>query len=244
MTVVVAERQNKLLALAKLLAKKAGLRSRHAFQLAHFCRLFRNRGDALLEHRFVDAAKEPARRRELYLLRGVESALCRIALRHDGDGLLARAPDGQGARSTIEEMVAGGECLHEPEHARFLQVREFPAPEFSMGARARRTHLPAAASRHSAAGRHFVLHFSFSLLHTRHLSRRFAADAVAARFHSRRIFLSPAGRRTDRARRRFSSAARSSSTPQNKPVSLGPGPDDARALRKNRSRRYFALGFG
>ena len=57
-----------------------------------------------------------------------------------------------------------------------------------------------AASRHSPAGRHFLLHVPLTLLHARHLSGRVAANEVTARFHSRG-FVFPAVRgRADRAR--------------------------------------------
>ncbi len=51
-----------------------------------------------------------------------------------------------------------------------------------MGAGSRRDHLSAAASRCLSAHRHLLLHLSLALLHARHLSRRDAADAFAARF--------------------------------------------------------------
>src|SRR5438876_11155105 len=75
-----------------------------------------------------------------------------------------------------------------------------------MAARAHRYHLPATASRYSSARWHFLLHVSFSVLHARHLSRRFAADKITARFCPGGLFFPSAGRWTNCSCRRFSSA--------------------------------------
>src|SRR5207249_8400489 len=112
----------------------------------------------------------------------------------------------QSKRLTCKPSLAGRERVHEPEHARVLQIRKFPAPKFPMAGRAHRHHLPTAAPRHSAPGRHFVLHLPFAFLHARHLSRRFATNEIAPRLHSRGFILSAARRWTNCPRRRFSSA--------------------------------------
>src|ERR1043166_157727 len=104
--------------------------------------------------------------------------------------------------------MAGRECLYEPEHARFLQVRKFSPAKFPSAGGAHWFHLSAAASRYSFARRHFLLHVPFAFLHARHLPRRIATDAIAARFRSRGLVFPAVGRRADRARGRFSSATR------------------------------------
>src|SRR4029077_11597206 len=164
---------------------------------AHLRRFLRRRYHALLEPAWMGAAKESARLGELHFLRRLESAFCRALVYHHGDGLLAGSADRESAGSTRQEAMVGRQRLHEPEHARFFQIWKFPASEFSVAARAHRNHLSTAPPRYSSAGRHFFLHFSFSLLHARHLSRRAATDAIAARFRSRRVVFPAAGRRTN-----------------------------------------------
>src|SRR5207237_9817493 len=107
-----------------------------------------------------------------------------------------RSPNRQSAGSARQKAVAGRERLHESEHAWLFQIRKFLAPKFPMVGRARRNHLSTAAPRHSAPGRHFLLHISLLVLHARHLSWRAPTDAIAARFHSRGFVFSTAGRRT------------------------------------------------
>src|SRR6267378_1789197 len=127
----------------------------------------------------MDAAEKSARGRQLHFLWRVEPALRRAAFLDDGDGFLARSPNWQSERSAREEALAGGQRLHESEHARVFQIREFSAPKFPVVGRARRHHLSATPSRHSPSGRNFVLHVSFAFLYARHLSRRFATDPIA-----------------------------------------------------------------
>src|SRR5205823_14356251 len=116
--------------------------------------------------------------------------------------------------------------LHESEHARFFQIREFPAPKFPMAGRARRDHLSTAPPRHPAPGRNFVLHIPFLVLHARYLSRCLTTDALAPRFRSRG-FIFPAARGwTNRPSGRFSAATRAPTAFENKPISLGLGADD------------------
>src|SRR6266699_552182 len=112
--------------------------------------------------------------------------------------------EGQG--SAFVSHMAGWQRLHEPEHARFFQIRKFSTAKFPVAARADRHHLSTTASRHSSARRHFLLYVSFSLLHARHLSRRFEADEVTPRFHPGGFLFSSASRRANCARRRFSPA--------------------------------------
>ena len=83
----------------------------------------------------------------------------------------------------------------------FFKYGNFLLGKFPMADGAHRHHLSTAASRHSSAGRYFLLHFPFSLLHARYLSRSVAAHQIAARFRARRFLFSSAGRRTDCARR-------------------------------------------
>ena len=125
-----------------------------------------------------------------------------------------------------------------------LQIRELSAGKFPVAARSHRHHLSAAASGHSSAGRHFLLHVSLSLLHARHLSRRPAAYQVVARFRSGRFVFSSAGRRTNCPCRRFSSATCQPQPFARGPVFLGIIADDPRPVRKNRSRRYDAFRLG
>src|SRR6266699_3769903 len=103
----------------------------------------------------------------------------RPALFHDGNGFLAWQTNRQGQRTPFAPRPVGWQRLHESEHARVFQIWELSPAKFSVAARAHRHHLPTAASRHSSARRHFLLHVPFSLLHARHLSRRAAADQIA-----------------------------------------------------------------
>src|SRR5438128_11535362 len=104
----------------------------------------------------------------------------------------------------------------------------------------RRRHLPAAASRHSAPRRHFVLHVPFALLHARHLSRRIATDSIPARLHPRGVIFPAAGCRPNCPCRRFSSATCSSHTSENGPISLGAGSDDFWSLLENCACWHYA----
>src|SRR5712691_10122551 len=123
--------------------------------------------------------------------------------------------------------VVGRQRLHESEHAWVFQIRKFPAPKFSVATRAHRHHLSTAAHGHSSARRDFLLHFPFSLLHARHLSRSTAAHQIAARFHPCRFLFSSAGRGTDRARRGFSSTTCHAAGFAHGPISLGTIAHDA-----------------
>ena len=181
-------------------------RAGHAFQFAHLRCLFCSRRHRLLEHAFLERAEKFPRDRELRFLRRVEPSIRRAALFHDGNGFLAWQTNGQGQGTPFAPRLAGCQRLHEPEHAGVFQIRELSAGKFSVAARAPRHHLSATASRHSSARRHFLLHVSFSFLHARHLSRRFEADQVVARFRPGRFLFSSAGRRANCAGGRFSSA--------------------------------------
>src|SRR6267378_1842833 len=63
---------------------------------------------------------------------------------------------------SFASRVVDWKRLHEPEHARIFQIREFSVAKFPMAPRAHRYCLPTAASRHPPARRHFFLHVSFS----------------------------------------------------------------------------------
>ena len=190
--------------LACLLDKQS--RAGHAFQFAHLRHLFCSRRHRLLEHAFLERAEKFPRGRKLHFLRRVESAIRGAALFHDGNGFLAWQTNCQGQGTPFAARVVGWQRLHEPEHARVFQIRELSAAKFSVAARAPRNHLSTTAFGHSSAGWHFLLHVPFSLLHARHLSRRFETDEVAARFHPGRFLFSSVGRRANCARRRLSSA--------------------------------------
>src|SRR5262249_40033370 len=149
-------------------------------------------------------SQKSPRRRQLHFLRRVEPAVRGASLYHNRDGLLARTPDRKSAKPFGQEAMARGERLHEPQHARVLQIREFPASEFPMAPCPGGNNLSTAASGHSAAGWNFFLHFSFALLHPRYLPRRAQTDALVARFHSRGLVFPAAGSGPNRARGRFS----------------------------------------
>src|SRR5207249_7500353 len=166
-----------------------------ALPISYVRRLFCNRRHRVLEHAFLERAEKSSRSRELHFLRRVEPAIRRAALFHDGNGFLARQTNCQGQRAAFASRLVGWQRRHEPEHARVLQIRELSAAKFSVAPRAHRHHLSATASRHSSARRHFFLHVSFSLLHARHLSRRFKAHQIVARFRPGRFLFSSAGRR-------------------------------------------------
>src|SRR5207237_2794298 len=120
-------------------------------------------------------------------------------LRHS-DGFLARPPNWQSPDSARKEALARRQRLHESQHARLFQVRKFSSSKFPMDACARGDHLSAAAPRHFAAGRHFLLHFPFAFLHARYLSRRLATNTVPARSYSRSLLFSAPRRRSNRSR--------------------------------------------
>ena len=149
----------------------------------------------------MDRAKKSARDRELYLLRRVEPTLCRAPFFHHRDGFLAWPADCQSEGPVFATSLAGRQCLHEPKHARVFLIRKLPAAKFPMAPRPHRHHLPSATPRHPFAGRHFLLHVSFSFLHPRYLSRRPASDQITTRFRSGGFLFSSAGRRTNRAGR-------------------------------------------
>src|SRR5262249_58982558 len=98
----------------------------------------------------------------------------------DRHGFLAWPQNGKSQSPTRKTPVAGRERLHESEHARFFQVREFSARKFSVAARANGDHLSTATFRHSASRRNLVLHFSFTFVHPRHLSGRVTTDEIPA----------------------------------------------------------------
>src|SRR5205823_4406730 len=160
------------------------------------------------------------RHRQLHLLRRVESALRRTPFFHDGDGFLAGETDCKG-RGAFAPRLVGRQCVHESEHARVFQIRKFPPSKFPMAARARGHHLPTTTPRYFASGRNFILHLPFAFLHPRHLSRRFAADAIVARLHSRGFVFSTACCRSNRARGRFSSATGQAAATAHGSISLG-----------------------
>src|SRR6266581_5874058 len=208
-------------------------RAGHALQFVNIRRLLRSCPNAVLEYAFLKCAEKFPCNRELCLLRRVEPAVCRPPLFHDGNGFLAGQTNGEGQRSAVTPRLVNWQRLHEPEHARDLQIRKLSAPKFPVVARAPRHHLSATASRYSSARRHFLLYVSFSLLHARHLSRRFEADEVAARFHPGRFLFSSAGRRPNCASRRFSSTTCQAAEFARGPVFLGIGAYDSRFVRKN-----------
>src|SRR6266487_3891335 len=140
-------------------------RAGHALQFVNIRRLLRSCPNAVLEYAFLECAEKFPRNRELCLLRRVEPAVCRAPLFHDGNGFLAGQTNGEGQRAAVTPRLVNWQRLHEPEHARVLQIRKLSAPKFSVAARAPRHHLSATASRYSSARRHFLLYVSFSLLH-------------------------------------------------------------------------------
>ena len=153
----------------------------------------------------VGGAQKSARRRELHFLRRVESAFRRASLRHDRDGFLSRPSNGQSAKTGMPRKVwLVVSVAVNLSMLGFFKYGNFLLENFQWVLARERHHLPTAASRYLSADRHFVLHLPFALLHARHLSRRDAADAIAARFRARGFVFPAARRRTDRARGRFS----------------------------------------
>jgi len=174
----------------------------------------------------MGAEKKPAGCSELYFLRRLEPAICGAAVFDNLYGFLARPPDCKGARAS-EAPVAGCQRLHEPEHARVLQIWKFSPAKFPMAARAHRNRLPTAASGHLAASRHFILHLPFALLYAGHLSRGASTDAIFARFRAGGFVFPTARCRAVCARWRFFAAAQALSATQRRPVLLGTGAYDA-----------------
>src|SRR5207302_4355524 len=162
---------------------------------------FRSRRRSLLESWRMAAPKKSARRCELHFLRRLESSVRRAAVLDHGDGFLARTSNRQSKRSARPEALAGGERLHESEHARFFQIRKFPAPKFPVARRPHWNRLSTAASRYFVAGRNFLLHLSFAFLHARTLSRRAPTHALAPRFYSRGFVFPAVGCRSNCPRR-------------------------------------------
>jgi hypothetical protein len=78
----------------RLLDKES--RARYAFQFAYVRRLFFNCRHRLLEHTFLERPEKSPRSCELCFLRRMESAICRAALFHDGNGFLARQTNCEG----------------------------------------------------------------------------------------------------------------------------------------------------
>jgi alginate O-acetyltransferase complex protein AlgI len=102
----------------------------HAFQFAHVRRLFCSRRHRLLEHAFLERSEESPRDRELRFLRRMEPAIRRAALRHNGNGFLARQTNGQGRGTSFSTCLAGRQRLHEPQHAGFFKYGNFLLQNF------------------------------------------------------------------------------------------------------------------
>src|SRR5437762_9650968 len=124
--------------------------------------------------------QKSSRGSQLHFLWRLEPALRCALVRDHRDGFLAWPSNEHGQRSTCKTSLAGCERLHESEHAGVFQIRKLSAPKFSVAARASGDHLSTAASRHSASGWNFLLHFPFTFVYARYLSGRAATDEVFA----------------------------------------------------------------
>ena len=192
----------------------------------------------------MEGAQEPPRRGELHFLRSVESAFRRASFFNHQHGFLARGPNGESCDRTIKTRLARGQRVHEPEHARLLQIRKLPAGKFPVAARTHRYHLSSTPPRHPSAGWHLLLHVSFAVLYPRYLSRCSPTDAIVARFRSRSLLFPSIGRWTNCACRRFSPAISQTTTLAPRTISLGSALDDTRLVRKDCRRRHATFRIG
>ncbi len=181
---------------------------RDGLQLADVRRVLRARARAALDAVQLDDAQGQPARRELSLLRRVESAVRDPALGLDGRRLVRGAGSGQVRAADGAARVDAAVGRRQSRHARLLQVRHVHARELPRADGDVRRRLPAAGVQHRAAGRHLVLYVRDAVLHARRVPAPRGAGAQLPRLRAVRDVLPASRRRPDHASDRARAAVR------------------------------------